>query len=1037
MRGTWHKTSLALAAAAGLALAAGGSPAAGQSKKGNSKKGAASSSSAKQAPAPRAAKREPRAPGLAGLSDDALLAELAARQMPALLEHAFEANNVPEQQRLAMMALPAIARLGDKSADLKPHERVALINQIAAGAEKVVASIDDPRVLMEHSATLIKEGVEPEVNVMEYWGETAKSQARLRPVIGAVIKMLNKAVETGSEIRAKAEQELENDGNNKRTVDAWTKADELVNTAEFTRAMVRYNEAMALPSTAKGLEERKKIAAKALEFLEVYDNAESGIQAAIRNRMAKLLMVQKEYGAANDLFETVVSGAVNETTKIDPPPTPFEQYEARYFSVVAELMQGDVERAKKGLDEIIAWQVENVKDEQAAKQVAAAAEMLRYRILMKERDKLKDPAGKKAAEDKAMAVLMELNEKQPELRPIIAEQLIAAMGDKVDVKAANLLILNALVDRAGQAAAGIEDPAQPDPTLARQVEQGIEGATELMTRKDPAIKEDTVKRMASRIPLFYEKLGRRIEAAQAYLDFIEQKRGEGKLIEIAFNQAGFLLSKVLADPKAREDPAFTAAWERFLPIAINQFKRNELAFEFANRLRAKGQLAEAVKNFGLVPANHKSYLEARFRRVVAQSDMIYAVGPDKKPLVSGAEKEKLVAETQAGGEEVSKLMTAAAAKAADPAEKQRLLTRAVIIVLMQAELEAGKDKPDWNRVLKVLEGFENRTKGLDNEQPLNKKVMELRVASLMQLKQFDKAADVLIELLEKEPGGLAAGLVLGILQKLNEDYDRAIAQGNKEAARDILKDRANLSGFLVKWAANNADPNVKKNLYVYEVYDADTQRLYGQSLEDEAQRKPALQKANDAFQKLRTPAKVDEYKAVVAQRKLDNPEDKTDPDAPDPAVTLGMALVSYDLRDWKTASQELKKLRFGGKLGSRAVQQTDMKTGEVRVVPNEQYWEAMYKYYNSTYEWARSAPQDNDGQAELSAVKTLLRRDYVAGADDVGGIKWREPFEKLRKELIPDLDLESLKRPAVGGTAPAPASQPAKEAEPVATGNAK
>lgn len=1036
MRGTWHKTTLLLAVVAGLALAGGVGEAAGQGKKSGKK-----ASSSKQSS--RTARGEPQPAGLAGLSDDALLAELAARQMPGLLEHAFDANKVPEQQRLAMLALPAIVRLGDKSAELKPHERLMLINQIAAGAEKVVASIDDPRVLMEHSATLIKEGVEPEVNVMEYWGETAKSQARLRPIIGAVIKMLDKAVEAGSEIRAKAEAALESDGNNKRTVDAWTKADELVSTAEFTRAMVRYNEAMAVPNTAKGLEQRKKIAGDALQFIEVYDNPESGIQAAVRNRMAKLLMVQREYGPANDLFETVVSGAIDEKTKIDPPPTPFEQYEARYFSVVAELMQGDVERAKKGLEDIIAWQGENVKDKQAAEQVAAAAEMLRYRIHMKERDKLKDPAAKKAAEDAAMAVLMDLNEKQPHLRPIIAEQLIAAMGDQVDVKAANLLILNALVDRAGQAAAGIENPAQADPALVRQVEQGIEGARELMARKDPAIKEDTIKRMAGRIAIFYEKLGRRVEAAQAYMDFIEQKRGEPAVLKSAFDQAGFLLFKEMGDGKARENPAFNAAWERFLPVAVTQFGRKELAFELANRLRVKNppQFEDAVKFFRMVPDNHPNALMARFREMVTLTDWIYAIGPDKKPLLNGEQRSQKIQEAFEAGEKVKRLTPAAIKNAKDAIAGERARANLPVVTLTQAELAASGDKPDWQRVMTVLEAFEKQSAGLPNADALNKKVMELRVAGLMQLKQFNKAADVLIALLEKEPGGRAAGLVLGILQKLNEDFDRAIAQGNLELAREILKDRANLAGFLVKWAAENADPKVKKNLYIYEVYDADSQRLYGQSLEDEGERKAALKKAMDAFLKLRTPAKVAEYKTIVAERKKENPEDKTDPDAPDPSVTLGMALVSYDRGDWKTAAQELKKLRFGGKLGSRSIQQIDTKTGEARVVPNEQYWEAMYKYYNATYEWSRAEPGNADAQAELNAVKTLLRRDYVAGADDVGGVKWREPFEKLRKELIPDLDLDALKRESGGGAA-APASRPAalepeKEAEPVASGAGK
>jgi tetratricopeptide (TPR) repeat protein len=1028
MRGKWHKASMLLAVSAGLALA---TPLAGQAKRDRkaSGEGAGGKRAARAADA-RPAARDGGGSGLEALSDDALLSELAGRRMQGLLEHAFEVNQVSEKQRTAMLALPAIARLGDAKVELKSHERMQLINQIAAGADVVVANIDDPAVLMEHSATLIKEGVEPEVKLLEYWGESAKVQNRLKPIIGAVMKMLDKAIATGTAQRAKLEGQLE--GRNERLEKAWEQTDQLVSTAEFTRAMVKYNEAMAVPNTAKGIEQRKKLADEALEFLANFDNPEMGVQAAVRNRMAKLMMVKREYGPANDLFETVVSGQVDENTKIDPPPGPFEQYEARYFSVVAEMMQGDLERARKGLAEVVEWQKANVQDAETLKQLEAAVDMLQYRILMKERDKLKDPAGKKAAEDAAFAVLFQLNEKQPALRPIIAEQIIDAMGDNVDLKAAKPLILQAMVNRGVQAREAIEDPANADAAIKRQVEQAIEAARETLTRDDPTITAKVKAGVAKQIPLFYEKLGRNVEAAQAYVDFIEKKQGEPKLIKSAFDQAGYLLFQTMKDGAAKQDPAFTAAWERFLPMAIDQFGRKELAFEFANRLRQKNppQFEAAVKYYRMVPANHPSAVTARFREMVTLTDWIYAIGPDGKPLLNGEQRNQRVQEAYKAGEEVKNMTPAAIKQAKDPAAAARARANLPVVTLTQAELSASGDKPDWQRVMTVLEGFEEQVEGQENAEALKKKVMELRVAALMQLKQFNKAADVLIALLQKEPGGRAAGLVLSILQKLNADFDRAVAQGNEAAARDILQDRVNLAGFLVKWAAGNAQ--AKKNLYTYKVYDADTQRLFA-AAQDGAARKEGLEKAMKAFEALRTPEEVAAYKAAVEERKKEDPQDKTDPEQPDPAVTFGIALTTYDLGDWKTASQELKKLIFNRRLGTRQRQEVDAKTGEVRVVPNEQYWEAMYKYYNATNQWAKADPTNADAQAELNAVKTLLRRDYVAGPEDVGGVKWREAFEALRKELIPDLDLKSLQRGGGNGT---PASRPAEpEAdEPVAAG---
>src|SRR5215203_2059792 len=73
--------------------------------------------------------------GLDSLSDDALLSELAGRQMQGLLNYAFDRNKVPEKQRAAMLALPAIRRLSDADNPPKPHERAMLIKQIGDGAQ--------------------------------------------------------------------------------------------------------------------------------------------------------------------------------------------------------------------------------------------------------------------------------------------------------------------------------------------------------------------------------------------------------------------------------------------------------------------------------------------------------------------------------------------------------------------------------------------------------------------------------------------------------------------------------------------------------------------------------------------------------------------------------------------------------------------------------------------------------------------------------------------------------------------------------------
>jgi hypothetical protein len=957
--------------------------------------------------------------GLNALSDDALLTELASRKMQGLLDHAFAVNNVPPDQRGAMLAIPAINRIGDLDNPPRLSERADLFAQVAAGADRVIGGTNDTKTLIEYSMKLIKGGIEPEANLIDYWGEAPAVQRRLAPLVDAVVKMLTKAAEIADAQCKGLEKQLTNT-RNERVEQQWTEADAQRTSAKFTLARLRYNEAMTRPPGSVGAAARKKAVEQGLEYISTFDNAESGIQASVRNRMAKLNMARGDWGPANDLFETVVSGKIDGKTKIEPPPAPAEQYEARYFSVVCEMNQAELARADRGLKDLVAWQKQAVTDPASQEALDAAADVLRYRLLLKQRDKSKDAKAKKSYEDQALGVLAQLNEKQPALRGIIAEQLVGAMGDKVDPKTAEPLLLEALVNNAVQDSETVaDDPMKASPELVNRMKRAIEAAQALMKRKDPKITPLIISRMAIFIPLLHERLGHKLDATNAYLDYVEKKRGTDDRMKTAFDRAAYLLYDLTKDGGERKDPAISAAWDRFLPLAVDKFNHKELAYEYANRLRAAQKFAKALKYYGEVPKTDKRHEEAVYRRMLVLTDLLYEAGPDKKYKLAGGERAKVVKSALEAAKAVKEqslaVMNSPAATAEDKLYHRK---RVAVVSLTVAELAASGDKPDWQGVLNSLEGYEKLSAGLDNETALNNKVMELRVAAYIQLKQFNQAATTLIALLEKQPGERAQGMVLGVLRRLNEDYDRAIAAGDMATAGELAKNRSQLSKRLVEWAQTSKDPNVAKDLYLYKRFDAETQRQYGATLQGE-ERTMQLKRAMDAYTTLRSPESVAAYKAFVMERKKNNPQDKTDPEAPDPAVTLGMALTSYDLNDWPTAAAELKKLRFSGKLGVRTRTEPDEKTGEQRVVPNDQYWEAMYKYYSAVNEWGKADPQNADGQAELGAVKKLLLRDYVAGPDEVGGVKWREPFEKLRKELLPELNLDELRQGKPSEAAPA------------------
>ncbi len=335
----------ALAAAAATTIALLGHPVSAQPK-------SAQKSAAQNAP-------------LSSLSDDALFAELAGRNMNGLLNYAFDASNVPKDQRQAMLAIPAITRIGDQENPPRIPERGKLIEQVSAGIDRVMVGVDDPTVLLEYATKLVNGAIDPEAKLLEYWGELPNVKRRLAGATTAAVKLIDKAILVGQK-NADALAEQLNAGKNAKIEEQWIAADELVRNTKYTRAFMLYNKALTLPIDAKSMEQRKKIADEGIEFLKDFDDPENTVQATVRNQLGKLHMVKRDFGPANDYFESVETGKIDDKTKVNPPPTPFQQYEARTYGILCELMRGDTDRAGKGLDALVEWQKKTVTDPKAS-----------------------------------------------------------------------------------------------------------------------------------------------------------------------------------------------------------------------------------------------------------------------------------------------------------------------------------------------------------------------------------------------------------------------------------------------------------------------------------------------------------------------------------------------------------------------------------------------------------------------------------------------------------------------------------------------
>lgn len=961
---------------------------------------------ARNGPAPAGPAQGPG--GLADFNDDALISELASRGLDSLLDRAFDVNNVPADRRAGVKAFGALRELTDKKKPPTIDRRQALIAQVVAGARTVLPTIKDPTKLTEYASLLLTEGVMREVNLLEYWGENPATQNRLRPMIRVVVEMLDKAAAEGEAQKTSVEKRMQNPSD-RAAADQWMKLEEAVATAKYTRHMADYYHALSILKGTAGAAERTKIADEAIAYLKELDTADYGLQPIVRNRIAKLHMAKGDYAAAKEIFKTVI-----DAKGLTPEPDASQQYEARYFSAVCDVETGDLDAARKGLGGLLKWQKENLPGaDDVQKGVAAAADMMQYRIHMAaaEADRKAgraDPA--RAGEKSAVEVLMKLSER-PDLRPIIFDQLVERMQLTGSLKDLDTLVLRALVQK------GVAERDRPAAEKADEqvLARAIEAANTLVERKDAkGVDQRVVESAALLVPTFLERLGRKVEAANAYLDFIE-KYPDSAQREAAFNSAGTLIVMDLRRGPDKGDKPVVAVWTRFLPVAIEKpFNRTTLAFDLAERRRAEQKFREAADYYARVPPDDPRFVSAKYLQMVSLYSLLMQASAGEKGAsqwaVQGEPRKALAGEVLRLAEEAKKLAAAAMARAADDQDRARQQTKVAGATLTIAEVAAGEQN-DPQRTLKALEQFENEVKGLPGSQDMLNRGLFLRVKSLMGAGRYDDATRTLVGLLEKSGGQQGQEIVFDLLSRLNEDFGEAEAAGDAKTMSMLAQNRARLSGFLVEWARTNKNPDINKRVYSYSVYDAESKLRAGMLSKDEK----GLRDALAAFQKLRSPEMVELYRKEAAG----NP--RVDPNYPHPNVLLGLGLAAFELGDFKEAQKNLGQLVFDRKLGSAKLEKVDEKTNESRYVDNENYWEAWYKLLRSNVELYKTNKADAAATEAFESAKAGLKRLYVQG--DVGGQKWAAAFEALRTQIIPEFDPKALATPAPKTADTAPPDQ--------------
>lgn len=914
-----------------------------------------------------------RADGLDGLNDDALMNELAARGLNTLLDRAFEVNKVPQSQREGQRALMALARLTDPNARPTAAERQTLLNDAVRGIDLTLATTNDPNVLMRQAFVLITQGAEREVNTLEYWGENPRTQAALRPIMQAVDRILDKCTQRS---RTLADGFASQIGNaNSPFVAQYEQYEKLAATAEYTRRMAAYYLAISLDPASP---DRAKIAGEAFDYLKQFDVPENADRCFVRNRMAKLAMAKNDLDTAHSLFASVIAD------QGDPKPTIAQQYEARYFIGVTDLLGKKLEDAKKDLADLLAWQDTTLPSDKAARDGAdAAATMLKYRVTSLEAEFQVNDAARAEANGRAVAILTDLLARRPDLRAVIYDQLLPRLDDRADLTLLDPLLLRALIAKAEQELQRPADQKADEKLLQR----GIDAAREVIRRKGSGIDAQMVDASSLLLPFFQDRLNHKTEAAGAFLDYADQFKATNlSSASLALDNAQAIIGQLRAGAETRTDAEVTKLYERFLPLAIAApFQRKQFAFEYARRLQLNGDTEKAIEYFQLVPPDDKRALQAAFSQLVAVKQ-----GIDDEP-ANSPRRTAMLSDLQKLADRVNAAVDKAIAQASTDEQRNAARSMHVRTILLAADL-ARREQKNPQRALQLLNGFESAVAGLSDAEPMLHEAMYIRVQSFMAQAQYTQATDELVKLLSKTEGAQGAQIVYNLLEKLNGDFDRAQQANDREAMRSLARSRAQLSGFLVSWAEKNPDPKINKFTYRYRVFDAETQRRAAELEEDANARKALLDAAIQRYDALQSPANVALYKSFVGAG--------DDAGAYDPQVKLGIALVRYEQGDFAKAAEDFSLLLTQRKVGSPVnVVNTD---GVERSVDNDAYWEVVLKLI-------RSDQKLNTG---LDEAKNFLKLQYVTWGPHVGGKKWRAEFESLRKDLIPEFKLESTTAPA-------------------------
>lgn len=911
----------------------------------------------------------------AALADDEkVIAEISKRDLTTLRDYMFVKNGIGKDQQAAYLAVSSVKQLGDSKLTRKQQQD--LIRNVSLGIDKVLATMNDPAELMRLNASLVVNGTSRHVNVLEYFGETPKVQADLRPIAEAIDRVYDKAIATAQ----KKADDIANQmtpQNQSRLAPEWEKSMQLVGLAKFNAANNKHTVAMSMD---KADPKRAEVAQQGIAILTEYEAPEFEIQGPARLGIAKLSI---DIGSKESL-ETARKKLAEITAE---PKSPWNQkFDAMYFTAVADIVGKDFDAAQKSMSAVTKF-LKDVPagDATVQKGAEAAAKMLEYRFFSAQVEANAGAGGQKANEQ-AIAVLEDLLQKRPDLQGIINEQMMNRLPEQPDVSKLNVLLLKALVGRGNDEVVKLAGETVDRKAIAQAAAASREVIKRVNSGKEKSLTTDDADKCLLLLAIFHARLGEDALAASTFLDHVEKYQNDKERQNFAFENALSLVAKL---KREQPDSRSTAEiYNRFLQIAVAApFNRNEFAFEYGRLLLErnlddmKGNYSDAQREQMIANAQKAAdlfrktpdaerKLHARFFEMMSYDQMIDL--NEKSPQVKD-----WTAKINSLADEVNAGVARAAGSAPNDAARDRarlLKVRTSLLVANLAKDDRSTDRgKNLQRALDLLASFEQDVQGLPNAANLIGEVLFIRVNALLSLGKTDEAMESLGKYLETKTGDEGIRIVYDMLEALNKEFEQAERDKNEARMAELAAHRAKVSGYMVQRVARTQNAELKKLLPKYEDFEA-----------------VALQKAA-VLEK--DPSKKNEYLnsalKIFQNRQKNSPNDR--------GVQLAIALVQYDMGNFAEAQPVLNEL-LRDKLLGRPMREEKTADG-FRMVPNDAYWDALLKLCWSNVKVARAG---GDRSAKiLEDTQQYLKQLYITYPQP-GGAKWGPKFDALRTEILPD-----------------------------------